>query len=396
MAAADTTSSNSNIQTREIQGRGRGFISTHSIKAGEILLTDSPILLYPAKPLKNNNNFCSNCFKNLNSSSSSSSVLTCPSCSYHALFCSHICQSKALSSSHSPWVCQALNSIRYTSVESSFDVSDAHFLVSAYNLAVISPPHFRILFSLDGGCISTINDSRILGLHSLISSLSPPQSVFGVSLELTAALLAKDKRNAFAIMEPFQENGERDVRAYGIYPKASFFNHDCLPNAARFDYVDACVAGDGRNTDMIVRAIHDFPEGREVCLSYFPVNWSYKDRQKRLLEDYGFVCDCDRCKVEVNWNDDDNNDDSMEQNEDEQMVGSSEDEDVEQEEADFPHAYFFLKYVCSGDNCGGTLAPLPPSEGQLSDVMECNVCGKLSTGEEIDENGDGDGAMVDE
>ncbi|PIA40715.1 hypothetical protein AQUCO_02400050v1 [Aquilegia coerulea] len=395
--SADTTTSNPNIQIREIQGRGRGFIATHSIKAGEILLTDSPILLYSANPLNNNKNFCSNCFISLNSSSSSSSssVLTCSSCSYHPLFCSPICQSKALSSSHSPWVCQALNSIHYTSAGSSFDVSDAHFLVAAYNLAVISPPHFRILLSLHGIATPTVTDPGILSLHSLISSLSPPQSVFGFSLELTAALLAKDKRNAFAIMGP-QENGERIARAYGIYPKASFFNHDCLPNAARFDYVDTCVAGDGRNTDMIVRAIHDFSEGREVCLSYFPVNWNYKDRQKRLLEDYGFVCDCDRCKVEVNWNDVDDNDDSMEENEDEQMAGSSEDEDLEQGEVDFPHAYFFLKYVCSRDNCMGTLAPLPPSEGQISDVMECNVCGKLSTGEEIDENGNGDGVMVDQ
>lgn len=176
---------------------------------------------------------------------------------------------------------------------------------------------------------------------------------------------------------------ERKVRAYGIYPLASLFNHDCLPNACRFDYVDG-VGRDGRgNTDIIVRAVHEISEGREVCLSYFPVNWGYKERQKRLGEDYGFRCECDRCLVEREWKDE------------EEEEGSDEGMDVEEEmeEDDFPHAYFFVKFVCDAEGCGGTLAPLPPSpEGVVSDVMECNVCGRLKQ----DEDGDGDGDMVDD
>ncbi|PSS13741.1 Histone-lysine N-methyltransferase [Actinidia chinensis var. chinensis] len=86
-------------------------------------------------------------------------------------------------------------------------------------------------------------------------------------------------------MEPFSEDGERSVRAYGIYPNASFFNHDCLPNACRFDYVDASDAGDF-NTNIIVRVIHDGPQRREICLGYFPVNLNYSERQRRLKENY--------------------------------------------------------------------------------------------------------------
>ncbi|KAL5700477.1 hypothetical protein ACHQM5_025914 [Ranunculus cassubicifolius] len=375
------------IAMQEIEGRGRAIISTRPIKAGEILLTDSPILLYPANPL--NNRYCFNCFKTLDSSS----LHPCPNCSNQTLFCSPNCQSKALSSSHSNWVCQALISLRhYSSISppmSVDDISDAYFLVITYNLAVIDPSSFRVLLSLEGDN-NVGHDSRTLALHSLISSFSPPQS--GFSLDLTAALLAKDKRNAFALMEPFVENGEGTVRAYGIYPNASFFNHDCLPNAVRFDYVDTSV-GVERNVDIVIRAIHDFPQGREICLSYFGVKWSYAERQKRLMEDYGFVCNCDRCKVEVNWKEDD--DGSMEENGDEQMM-ALEEEYGEQEENDFPHAYFFVKYVCSRENCGGTLAPLPPSDGTPSEVMECNVCGQLRTGEDIDGDESEDGVMVDE
>ncbi|GFY99898.1 ASH1-related protein 2 [Actinidia rufa] len=160
------------------------------------------------------------------------------------------------------------------------------------------PLPISALFSLFKAQKSPPDAARLL--HSLASSLSPPASEFGFSPELTAALLAKDKLNAFGLMEPFSEDGEGSVRAYGIYPNASFFNHDCLPNACRFDYVDTSDAG-GFNTNIIVRVIHDVPQRREICLGYFLVNLNYSERQRRLKEDYGFACACDRCKVETNW-----------------------------------------------------------------------------------------------
>lgn len=190
------------------------------------------------------------------------------------------------------------------------------------------------------------------------------------------------------------EGGERKVRGYGIYPVASLFNHDCLPNACRFDNVDRADGPGGCNTDIVVRAIHEISEGREVCLSYFPVNWGYRERQRRLMKEYGFPCDCDRCNVEKDWKDD-------EDTEEMGMGGGEGDEKMDEEEegsddVDFPHAFFFVKFVCDQEDCGGTLAPLPPSpEGMVSDVMECNVCGRLKKDEDVDEDGD-DGMIDDE
>ncbi|KAL6003647.1 hypothetical protein ACLOJK_023880 [Asimina triloba] len=382
------------LKLTEIPGRGRSLIvSQPGVKAGEILLQDSPLLLYPSSlPLSSPPTFCSRCFRTLSSSSSS---LACPSCTT-SLFCSPSCLSLALTSSHSPSLCAIFAIIRSASLPKLELITPLIFLATAYNLAASSPPAFRRLLSLEGDP-DLADASSAAALHSFFSSLSPPpQTEVGFSLELTAALLAKDRQNAFGLMEPFDGSGERAVRAYGIYPKASFFNHDCLPNACRFDYVDR--VGDG-NTDMVVRAIHDIDEGREVCLSYFPVNWSYKDRQKRLLEDYGFVCECDRCQVEKNWkeNEGDDEDEGCMEGDDEEDVEFMEEEEDNGGGGDFPHAYFFVNYVCERENCGGTLAPLPPSEdGSVSNVMECNVCGQLKT--EVDAGGDSseDGAMVDE
>ena len=185
--------------------------------------------------------------------------------------------------------------------------------------------------------------------------------------------------NAFGIMDPAFPKTR--VRVYGLYPRAALFNHDCLPNACRFDYVDL---DSPKNTDIIVRAIHEIAAGREICLSYFPVNWRLKERQSRLQEEYGFTCVCDRCLVEKNWKDEE---------EDEMMEGEEEMEEEEEEEEEeegdgdgeesFPHAYFFASFMCGREECGGTLAPLPPSaEGEITGVMECNACGCLQSADD--------------
>nr|GFA09421.1 hypothetical protein [Tanacetum cinerariifolium] len=118
----------------------------------------------------------------------------------------------------------------------------------------------------------------------------------------------------------------------------------------------------GDNTEIMIRMIHDVPQGMEICLSYFPINLRYRERQKRLKDDYGFVCECDWCKVKANWSESDQNgaamddgngdvgEDEDEANMDEDDVDEemdSEGEDggvVNDEDDDFPHEYFFREF----------------------------------------------------
>ncbi|KAL3719686.1 hypothetical protein ACJRO7_004634 [Eucalyptus globulus] len=398
------------LNLAEIDGRGRALVAAQPLRGGQIVLRDSPVLLYSALPLtkppppssssssSSATCYCDHCFRILPPSPSPPAA-PCPACGRHA-FCGPGCLAAAAATSHTPWVCQALSRLVASRLLDGQPVErhvQARFLIAACNLATVSPSNFQLLLSLQGReahADDTVSAARFL--HSLLASVCPPLppgSPFpqGFSLELIVALLSKDKLNAFGLMEPVSSrgggevDGERSVRAYGIYPRASFFNHDCLPNACRFDYVDS--ASDG-NADIIVRMIHDVPQGREICLSYFPVNLNYANRQRRLMEDYGFACDCDRCKVEANWSDDENEHDDIGKDDDGDGEGMDEDADeqmsgsemgiAEEKETDFPHAYFFVRYMCNRKNCGGTLAPLPPSSDDApSDIMECNVCGQL-------------------
>jgi len=394
------------VRVQEIQGRGRALVATQALKAGQVLLRETPLLLYsqsnPINPNTNPNTnpndpnkrtsvaFCAHCFTALPPSSSPSTHPSCPSCIQPLLFCTVDCCSKAQTSSHTPWVCKSLNILDSHSLNPETQ-EQARFLVAAYNLAIVSPASFQLLLLLQG---DGIVDSQAHMLHSFMVSVMafwPLQGqLSGFSPELTASLLAKDKQNAFGLMAPVQQHGETQVRAYAIYAQASFFNHDCLPNACRFEYVDK--PGD-YNTDIIIRALHDIPEGSEICLSYFPVNWRYSDRQKRLLEDYGFPCKCDRCRIEEAWSDKDSMDEEdivaeneMEEEETEMQEADANREDVNEPKDDFPHAYFFVKYLCHVENCGGTMAPLPPTSGNPSTIMECNMCGYLRIDDEFNED----------
>ena len=88
------------------------------------------------------------------------------------------------------------------------------------------------------------------------------------------------------------------MRGSGIYGGASLLNHECLPNTARCDSFDArTLSGRPGDTSLRFVALHDIPAGEELIASYFPLTCTYKERQQRCRDVYGFECRCARCQV---------------------------------------------------------------------------------------------------
>ncbi|KAL5220900.1 hypothetical protein ABZP36_025613 [Zizania latifolia] len=374
------------LRAADLDGRGRGLLAARSIREGEVILTEPPLVVYPAS-LGSIPSFCSACFRSLSAPAS-----PCPSCRA-AAFCSPACAA----ASHPRLLCAALSGGKLASATEPHQ-EPLLFLLSAYSL---QEPSLRVLLSLSSAPTPPPSQQDPASLHAMVVALVPPGMLpQGFSPDITAALLAKDRTNSFSIMEPYRPEVSQELRkarAYAVYPQASRLNHDCLPNACHFDYPD--MPGPG-NTDIVVRALHDITEGREVCISYFAANWQYKDRQLRLLEDYGFQCECERCQVESKWKLDDDKDGSNGDDDDtmeEEEEGDGGDDGMEQEEGDgsggseddFPHAYFFVRYLCDQGDCYGMLAPLPPLlNGEPSHVFECNVCGHLKKEDDVPDGGD--------
>lgn len=112
-------------------------------------------------------------------------------------------------------------------------------------------------------------------------------------------IISQIKCNDFTLCS----NNNNKPIAHGCYPIPSLINHSCDPNI--FHYFK------GRN--QILRCCKEIKVGEELfvfiilfiyCkqISYIDLNTSTKTRQKYLLDNYYFKCECQRC---INNNNDD-------------------------------------------------------------------------------------------
>ena len=65
----------------------------------------------------------------------------------------------------------------------------------------------------------------------------------------------------------------------------TIMNHSCLPNII-FGEVDG---------KMIFRAVSDIKKGEEIYDNYVDITLCKSERNKHLLYQYGFICNCERC-----------------------------------------------------------------------------------------------------
>ena len=84
--------------------------------------------------------------------------------------------------------------------------------------------------------------------------------------------------------------------------------------------------------------MHDIPKDTELMISYDVLESPFIDRRMRLLNEYGFECQCIRCKFESNVQD---------------IIG----ENAPCEIGGYC-ALFLMKHVCSNGHCGGTVCPI--------------------------------------
>ncbi|KAL2623568.1 hypothetical protein R1flu_003773 [Riccia fluitans] len=385
----------------ELPGRGRALVTTRRVRAGEIVLKDSPSLLYVVSTAFER--FCGNCLRICPDSDLADCGLV--------KFCSAEC-----CVTFPKDLCSALGQLKETEFDSE-EENQARFLLAAYHLQLVSPEEFEKLLLLEGE--GKVDDEGVSKLHGFVENAVkswPWTSQRKLSPKLTTDLLAKEARNGFGLMAPCEKIGERSVRGYGLYTTAAFINHECLPNCCRFEYVDKPGKS---NTDIFIRAMHDILPETEICISYFPVNWPYDLRQDKLEKEYGFKCSCERCDTEQGWSDgegeegeeeeelQDQDESSLEKvvgqlqlkassfpNEEEKNGEAEVEEVYAEEDDDFHHAMFFVKYLCPVDDCGGTMAPIPQEldlkqeksgddDGDLFLTMECNMCGHIRTGDEF-------------
>ncbi|KAL4525951.1 hypothetical protein Ndes2437B_g07227 [Nannochloris sp. 'desiccata'] len=338
-----------------------------------------------------------------------SSPVACPSCPT-ARFCSQQCAAAAVTdpASHCHLVCRCLSACNAAGL-SDDEQSTLGYLFRSCSLLFASQAgdqsamaKLAQIETLATYAIETAAQfrsethllrarelhGRVLHVLALIGRNSTP-----ISLDFITRLLEKESVNSYGILAPLlpgaENEADRRLRGSGLYPLASRVNHECLPNAARFDDFDrtelSSSTAPGSNTALSLRALHALPAGEEVTQSYFPLTWSFLQRQERCREQYGFICRCPRCKEEATWPPEEQ---GAETEEDVVLVREMSSTVITNSMIDIPNGdnndvadagyihVFLFKYVCPREGCGGTMAPMSQHQ---SYALQCNVCGKVRT-----------------
>lgn len=279
------------IETVDIPGSGRGLVSATPIAAGDLVLRESPVILNVTQSL--HRAVCAYCLRYI----AEGAAVECTGCK-QASFCNDRCQQRASRQAHTATICHSMARAGLDNLDPE-TADQARFIIQAQDL--IDPEQ-------QGGALWRKKALALLQSadedHADTAEvLKWAEKYFGSEKwqkwKVAAKKLAsQDRINSYGIMAPPGPHGERRIRGSGVYPMSSLLNHDCMPNVARYDYFDGPQED---NTIVEFRALHDIPADTQITQSYFPLSWSFEDRQQRCKEQYGFTCICDRCQVEQHW-----------------------------------------------------------------------------------------------
>lgn len=351
------------------QSKGFGVFSTRNITAGETVICEKPILLYPQASLVDN--VCSHCLRDLHGNPA---VVKCTTCD-HAFFCNDSClhASRDDPGSHSIFVCNALSTV--SSAEASDETASAlHLLCRVYGLLLaacastsseamdrfhafqsLSPGNATVIL-LDEDYVSwlqNVYDRFLPFLQTQRENFGQIQGLNPTSPEFVREIFLKDLVNAYGIRAPLRMGSDCTlIRGTAVYKECSRINHECLPNIARCEDFDET---SGNNVCMKFKALHDLPPGEEMTQSYFPLAWDLEERQTRCHQVYGFQCTCPRCSCESGG-----------------AVQNARNEVAEEGYI----SVFLMKYLCLEDECEGTMVP---EHGCPQKTHTCNVCCKQRT-----------------
>ncbi|KAK9863307.1 hypothetical protein WJX84_000718 [Apatococcus fuscideae] len=250
---------------------------------GESILDELPVVLTVSHALKQS--YCSVCLRFIPSEALSACL--CGTCQ-EACCCSTGCAAH-----HNAELCRLLAHLDWTGLNR--ELQDSLRLVAQLQCMANDAASRDILQQLSQLAAMPADGPGAQLLASRLAAVLQPQQQ-GLSAEAVQTLMGTEAMNGFGIAAHASMNAGRDqIRGSVLCLQASMMNHDCLPNAARFDDFDS--PGE-HNNRLSFRALQDIPAGEEITHQYFPLDWSLEERQEQCREVFGFQCNCGRCQVE--------------------------------------------------------------------------------------------------
>lgn len=132
---------------------------------------------------------------------------------------------------------------------------------------------------------------------ALLAILPQPLLSF-ITTDLLVNLASRASHNAFSIRPEGNTDGDQsgEFLGWGVWPEASFFNHSCRPNVRKERRGRIWSFSVETNTSSGTIEV-----GQQLCITYLggdERDIDVNERRNRLLTQWGFSCECDRCVVE--------------------------------------------------------------------------------------------------
>lgn len=133
--------------------------------------------------------------------------------------------------------------------------------------------------------------TNIAAYHQLLAIL-PPELLVHCKPSILRAVPSRDLPNSFGIRS--LDDAGSEMFGYGVWPEASYWNHNCEPNIQKKRV--------GRAWEFWTS--RDVKSGEELCITYLGGDEKVLDvaeRRKRLQTTWGFTCACSKCDREARF-----------------------------------------------------------------------------------------------
>jgi hypothetical protein len=443
------------LELRELPGRGLGAVTARAAAPGEVLLAERPLLLYPHAAAAAA--VCAHCLREL--ALLPAPPAPCAGCAGAAAFCDARCAGAAAADpgSHCRAACALLAAADASGLDAEL-ATGLQFLCRAAALAAAAgagdagaEARLAALRALAprgaaapaAAAAAAAADAAALHARLAAAAAAAGAAACPLSAPAAAALLERDAVNGYGFhlrfdpaaalsSSPGASAAERRPRGAGLFAAAARVNHECLPNAARFDDLDfpfsssypftstcgffegggaageadcnggavvvasaaeaaalAAAAPPGAAAGLRLRALHALPSGAEATAAYFPLDLPLAARRARCAELYGFACACPRCRLEAAWearagggggggSEEDGMDTALGDEAAAAAAAADDDEAaaISVDGVDTAYVHVFLtKFCCPRPGCGGAAAPPSRAPG----LLECSACGARRT-----------------
>ncbi|KAG9456408.1 hypothetical protein H6P81_000916 [Aristolochia fimbriata] len=287
------------IRVALTESAGRGVFATRRIGSGDLIHTAAPVVAHPSISLRHK--VCYFCLKQLGIDRNSAYIQEEPTGNTNQRF--HFCSEDCRESSkvfhevecQADWsvydeYCRS-HQLKYPLLVKRLACMVISGALPANQLDILQPE------KLTSEMIPAMEEEFGLLWSTLTESCISNEQMAFLTKQWYISILARIRINAFRVelvgmsYEDLLSSAAASVEAEAavgnaVYMLPSFYNHDCDPNAH-------IVWTENANARM--KALRDIPEGEELRICYIDASMDRDARQARLLEGFGFRCNCLRC-----------------------------------------------------------------------------------------------------